>query len=1473
MEASTNIVFRPPVLDGSNYALWKVKMRVFIKSIEERAWQRVFDGWSPPKIEDADGDTRLKPESTWTIDEVQNSNFNSKALNAIFLSVDTRMFNLITNCVCAREAWDILQKHCEGSESVRKTRLKTVASKFESLRMEDKESILEYDSRLRQLSNEAHSLGDPMSNERLVNKVLRYLPERFNVKVCAIKESKDTSTINLYELMSSLRTFEMNLDLQKKDKGKTIALEVSTDSYDEILQISKEKKKIGQKSVLPNITTSAKALKFNPMKGQFRPRNELRIQSNFINLDSVQCRECSEFGHYANECANRLRKNKGMDVTLSDEESDEDQGSYESEKHTSLSAVIKEKCLMQINPLGVATCVAIPGRNISSNSVCLNSTTLGESSQSKPQEVDDDEVTLESVQTIYEELYGDWIKINKVNAILSKENSELKSNISRLEVILSKKDLELCKVKEDLGEATQIIAKLNSSSSKLDSLLMIGKNDKAGLGYTNNLFEIGESSNTERKPTVFVKESVEISNASHTEKGVSSKKQISTKKSKSRKRHFICHYCFRLGHIKPYCFKLRDDYKRWESEQVLPQTNIARIWYFDSGCSRHMTGIKDHLIDYVELRNGHVTYGGDAKRIIAGKRTLNVDFDKDNCEVFDNTDTCILTGTRSAYNCYQIGEDFVCNHSKVSELNLWHQNLGHANFKTLKNLGKYDAARGIPNLSSGISYVCGARQKSKQTRVPHQVLQHYGTTRCLELLYMDLTGPMEVESLGSKKYSFVCVPYQVLQHNGTTRCLELLNMDIMGPMEVESLGGKKYSFVCVDDFSRFTWVSFLREKSDTFTAFKTLHAKITNLHDLRVDKIRTDHGKEFENSHFTSFCEKRGINHEFSAPKTPQQNGIAERKNRILQEMARVMLSSKNISKRFWAEALNTACHISNLVYLRSGSTMTSYEIILGKRPKLKYFHFFGCVCYVLNDRDHLAKFDSKSDKCIFLGYSSNSRAYRMYNLRTRTTMKSINVVFDDLADLTGKTIEDDVDGLLNVSETLPNTDVVPGVVTPETTPALAESNDELGEEVVNDDDVINEGFDIPSKIQKNHPSSQIIGEAFEGMQTRRKKKVDYRKMIGLVCMTSMYQADPKVTHLKAVKRILRYIAGTLDLGLWYTKETNTDLVGFSDDDWAGNLDDRKSTTGGCFYLGNNLVSWYSRKQNYVSLSTAESEYVAAASCCSQLLWMNQMIKDYEFNSDTLIMADFDPHDIRSEMAASMHRESHDSTPTAETNVGGLEIVGVPEEPTLLEVIAPGEPGNEINVENPPDFETLNKAFPPAPMRRRSKRQVGFDPDFVPTKKPRASTSSNLLDPDFSSGDDSDDDDFELVARPKPTVAAKKGKEIQALNSHSEPLNLSADEMTEPQGSTSWLKLLYRLFASPSYTALEQPPTPLSSPPSRRRSICKALTSPKISKSCHALVSQTELRVSVVQKLANTRHACMHVGAVTIKVLLLFCCR
>ena len=120
------------------------------------------------------------------------------------------------------------------------------------------------------------------------------------------------------------------------------------------------------------------------------------------------------------------------------------------------------------------------------------------------------------------------------------------------------------------------------------------------------------------------------------------------------------------------------------------------------------------------------------------------------------------------------------------------------------------------------------------------------------------------------------------------------------------------------------------------------------------------------------------------------------------------------------------------------------------------------------------------------------------------------------------------------------------------------------------------------------------------------------------VGVCARYQAAPKESHLIAVKRIIRYVNETPDYGLWYSKDSKTCLAGYSDVDWAGSADDRKSTSGGCFYLGNNLVSWMSKKQNSMSLSTAEAEYIAVGSCYTQLLWMKKLLHDYRIPQYTM---------------------------------------------------------------------------------------------------------------------------------------------------------------------------------------------------------------------------------------------------------------
>ena len=148
-----------------------------------------------------------------------------------------------------------------------------------------------------------------------------------------------------------------------------------------------------------------------------------------------------------------------------------------------------------------------------------------------------------------------------------------------------------------------------------------------------------------------------------------------------------------------------------------------------------------------------------------------------------------------------------------------------------------------------------------------------------------------------------------------------------------------------------------------------------------------------------SFCTRSGISQEFSAPITPQQNGVVERENRIIQEMARAMLHNKDVGRNLWGEAVNTTCHTVNRVYFRPSTKKTPYELWKGRKPIVKYFIIFGSTCFILKDRENVGKFYSRSDEGIFMGYFSTSKAYRVYNKRTMKVMETVNVVIDESLD------------------------------------------------------------------------------------------------------------------------------------------------------------------------------------------------------------------------------------------------------------------------------------------------------------------------------------------------------------------------------------------------------------------------------------------------------------------------------------------
>nr|KYP33248.1 Retrovirus-related Pol polyprotein from transposon TNT 1-94 [Cajanus cajan] len=214
---------------------------------------------------------------------------------------------------------------------------------------------------------------------------------------------------------------------------------------------------------------------------------------------------------------------------------------------------------------------------------------------------------------------------------------------------------------------------------------------------------------------------------------------------------------------------------------------------------------------------------------------------------------------------------------------------------------------------------------------------------------------------------------------------------------VHKLEGNYYGLVMVDNYLRFTWVVFLANKSEAFNAFKKFAKLVQNEKNTNITSIGSDHGGEFQNILFQRFYEEHGINHNFSAPRTPQQNGVVERKNRSLEELARTMLNETKLPKYFWADAINTTCHVLNKVLIRPILKRTPYEIYNGRKPNISYFTVFGCKCFVLNNgKEQLGKFDAKADEAIFLGYSTNSKAYKVYNKRTLVVEESVHVVFDE---------------------------------------------------------------------------------------------------------------------------------------------------------------------------------------------------------------------------------------------------------------------------------------------------------------------------------------------------------------------------------------------------------------------------------------------------------------------------------------------
>ncbi|KAI3735872.1 hypothetical protein L6452_15395 [Arctium lappa] len=338
------------------------------------------------------------------------------------------------------------------------------------------------------------------------------------------------------------------------------------------------------------------------------------------------------------------------------------------------------------------------------------------------------------------------------------------------------------------------------------------------------------------------------------------------------------------------------------------------IWHVDSGCSRHMTSNMSCLQDFKHINGGHVAFGDNLTGgKISGKGNVTKGF-----KVVD--ESMILLRTPRKDNVYCLDMENVTSDSSlnclvskasVDESSLWHRRMCHMNFKTMNKLVKNNLVRGLPSKVFSCDDHCVACLKGKQHKTSHKT--------------------KEINSISS--------------------CLQLLHMDLFGPTNVMSIGKKSYCLVIVDDYSRFTWVYFLRTKDET-----------------------------------------KRIERQYSAPRTPQQNGVAERRNRTLIEAARSLLADSKLPITFWAEAVNTVCYVQNRVLVVKSKNKTPYELLNKIKLFIGFFKPFGYPCTILNTKTHLGKFDSKADDGFLVGYSSQSKAYRVFNSSSRIIEESDNV-------------------------------------------------------------------------------------------------------------------------------------------------------------------------------------------------------------------------------------------------------------------------------------------------------------------------------------------------------------------------------------------------------------------------------------------------------------------------------------------------
>lgn len=499
----------------------------------------------------------------------------------------------------------------------------------------------------------------------------------------------------------------------------------------------------------------------------------------------------------------------------------------------------------------------------------------------------------------------------------------------------------------------------------------------------------------------------------------------------------ICYFCRKPGHIKRECeeyakhrdqarpvrgkkstrmgaFKVTitpaDDQNDPEDESTGLVVQHALVggsdtrdqWILDSGATCHMCNDKSMFYTLQALPGSVKVTLGDGRSLQAvgrGSVTLNMKLSHNKAETCTLHDVLLVPDL--AFNLLSITS--ASKRGKVTVFTNTKCEIRNSRSKLVAT-GRREGSLYFLNQGGVAHLACpSSDQNNSREMIWHRRYGHLGSGGLQTLVKKGMVNGMDFNCERGCGFCECCVegkghrlPFQQSTRERTEHPLELVHSDVCGKVGTKSLGGSEYFVTFIDDHTRHVWVYILKRKDEVFQRFKEWRALVEKSSGKQIKTLRTDNGGEYTSTEFTSYLLKEGIKHELTAPHTPQQNGVAERLNRTLVEGVRTMLADSKLPKKFWAEALSTKVYLWNRSPTKALEEITPHEAWSGNKPDVSFLRVFGCRAYAHKPRVERSKLDSKTRRCVLLGYGTDRKCYRLYDLERMKVIHSRDVILDE---------------------------------------------------------------------------------------------------------------------------------------------------------------------------------------------------------------------------------------------------------------------------------------------------------------------------------------------------------------------------------------------------------------------------------------------------------------------------------------------